>query len=50
MKAYTLTPTPEYKARNRKILKWHAAGWSYGRISRELGITRQRVAQIVKAG
>jgi len=48
MKAYELVPTREYVNRNRRILQLVQAGRSYGKIAIELGITRQRVGQIVK--
>lgn len=48
MKAYELVPTQEYVDRNRRILQLVQAGRSYGKIAIELGITRQRVGQIVK--
>lgn len=47
MKAFAYTR--EYLDRNRRILKLVGNGWSYAKIGRKLGITRERVRQIVKA-
>lgn len=48
MKVFTYTR--EYLERNRRILKLARKGWSYRRIGREVGISYERVRQIVKAG
>jgi DNA-binding transcriptional regulator LsrR (DeoR family) len=47
MKAFTYTP--EYLARNRKIVKMFQSGMKKAEIARRMGLCRERVAQIIKA-
>jgi DNA-binding CsgD family transcriptional regulator len=47
MKAFVYSR--EYLARNRKILKLKASGMKNVQIARLMGLTRERVRQILKA-
>lgn len=40
-------PTPATKARDREIMRLHAAGWNQVRIGERFGITGARVGQII---